>query len=122
MIKLKQIIRDELQSLIDKKQLGPKWSITKKHIAELCKIRANVTPTCTQISDAIKELSDEFPFLMKCPNGYHFPESETQWRNYASGKHSQALGMLNQAQKDFQKNYNTFKTLLNAGTKQPTAN
>jgi len=110
------VLRELFQELIDKKHLGPEWALSKKDISELVKIRKGFTPSCADISEAAKELTQEFEFLMRCPNGYYFPADEKQWKDYTSAKIQQAKGLLNAANQDLQKNYNNFKTFINART------
>lgn len=110
MKQLNNIITEQLDEMLNKKRFGAKWSLTKRHLIELVKIRFGTEATCREIAQAVKELSPSYPFLMKTPAGYCFPANKKEWSDYTLAREKQARGLLHDAIEDSNRNYNDFKT------------
>jgi len=101
-----------LESMLDRKELGRKWSITKEHIIQVAKVKAKADFTRRDVAKIVRKLP--YRFLMKTPSGYCFPASAKEWSDYATWKEKQARGLLHEAIDEGSFNYNDFiKSLRN---------
>lgn len=113
---LRDLINEQLADMLKRKRLGKTWGLTKRHIAELAKIRLNLSVKPSEIAKAVKEL--QYRFLMKTPCGYCFPANAREWKQYTEARQKQARGLLHEAIDESSFNYNDFTQSLTNETIQ----
>lgn len=109
-MQLQSIIAGMFDEMLQRKELGRKWSVTKEHIAEIVFIRTKSRPTAREIAKAVKKLP--YRFLMKTGSGYCFPANAKEWAEYTQWRQRQAQGLLRDAIEECGYDYNDFKTSL----------